>query len=140
MSDITQRVPPEGSNNSLLFITQLVYILHGLSMLIGLMTGATIISAFLFGWPSIAAVVLNYVKAPDARGTFLESHFSWQIRTFWYGMIWTLLVMIAGVVLMPFIVGPFVWLGGFVVLSIWVAYRIIFGWLRLREYRPVFSD
>lgn len=140
MSDITQRVPPEGSNKSLLFITQLVYILHGLSMLIGLMTGATIISAFLFGWPSIAAVVLNYVKAPDARGTFLESHFSWQIRTFWYGMVWTLLVMIAGVVLMPFIVGPFVWLGGFVVLSIWVAYRIIFGWLRLREYRPVFSD
>lgn len=140
MSDITQRVPPEGSNNSLLFITQLVYILHGLSMLIGLMTGATIISAFLFGWPSIAAVVLNYVKAPDARGTFLESHFSWQIRTFWYGMVWTLLVMIAGVVLMPFIIGPFVWLGGFVVLSIWVAYRIIFGWLRLREYRPVFSD
>lgn len=140
MSDITQRVPPEGSNNSLLFITQLVYILHGLSMLIGLMTGATIISAFLFGWPSIAAVVLNYVKAPDARGTFLESHFSWQIRTFWYGMVWTLLVMIAGVVLMPFIVGPFIWLGGFVVLSIWVAYRIIFGWLRLREYRPVFSD
>ena len=140
MSDITQRVPPEGSNNSLLFITQLVYILHGLSMLIGLMTGATIISAFLFGWPSIAAVVLNYVKAPDARGTFLESHFSWQTRTFWYGMVWTLLVMIAGVVLMPFIVGPFVWLGGFVVLSIWVAYRIIFGWLRLREYRPVFSD
>lgn len=140
MSDIAQRVPPRGSNNSLLFITQLVYILHGLSMLIGLMTGATIISAFLFGWPSIAAVVLNYVKAPDARGTFLESHFSWQIRTFWYGMVWTLLVMIAGVVLMPFIVGPFVWLGGFVVLSIWVAYRIIFGWLRLREYRPVFSD
>lgn len=140
MSDIAQRVPPEGSNNSLLFITQLVYILHGLSMLIGLMTGATIISAFLFGWPSIAAVILNYVKAPDARGTFLESHFSWQIRTFWYGMVWTLLVMIAGVVLMPFIVGPFIWLGGFVVLSIWVAYRIIFGWLRLREYRPVFSD
>lgn len=140
MSDITQRVPPEGSNNSLLFITQLVYILHGLSMLIGLMTGATIISAFLFGWPSIAAVILNYVKAPDARGTFLESHFSWQIRTFWYGMVWTLLVMIAGVVLMPFIVGPFIWLGGFVVLSVWVAYRIIFGWLRLREYRPVFSD
>lgn len=43
MSDITQRVPPEGSNNSLLFITQLVYILHGLSMLIGLMTGLSLI-------------------------------------------------------------------------------------------------
>ena len=75
MSDITQRVPPEGSNNSLLFITQLVYILHGLSMLIGLMTGATIISAFLFGWPSIAAVVLNYVKALMQRDIFRVSFF-----------------------------------------------------------------
>lgn len=73
MSDIVPQQNPNGSNNSLLFITQLVYVLHGLSIVIGLMTGATIISAFLFGWPSIAAVVLNYVKAPDARGTFLES-------------------------------------------------------------------
>lgn len=127
-------------NNNLLFITQLVYLLHGLSIVVGLMTGATIISAFLFGWPSIIAVVLNYIKAPDAQGTFLQSHFSWQIRTFWYGMIWTLLVMIVGVVLTPFVIGPFIWLGGFVVLSIWVAYRIIFGWLRLRDYRPVFSN
>ena len=140
MSDIVPQQNQSGSNNSLLFITQLVYVLHGLSIVIGLMTGATIISAFLFGWTSIAAVVLNYVKAPDARGTFLESHFSWQIRTFWYGMAWTGLVMIAGVVLTPFVVGPFIWLGGFLVLSIWVAYRIIFGWMRLRQYRPVFSD
>lgn len=140
MSDIVPQQNQSGSNNSLLFITQLVYVLHGLSIVIGLMTSATIISAFLFGWPSIAAVVLNYVKAPDARGTFLESHFSWQIRTFWYGMAWTGLVMIAGVVLTPFVVGPLIWLGGFLVLSIWVAYRIIFGWMRLRQYRPVFSD
>ena len=140
MSDIVPQQNQSGSNNSLLFITQLVYVLHGLSIVIGLMTGATIISAFLFGWPSIAAVVLNYVKAPDARGTFLESHFSWQTRTFWYGMAWTGLVMIAGVVLTPFVVGPLIWLGGFLVLSIWVAYRIIFGWMRLRQYRPVFSD
>ncbi len=48
--------------------------------------------------------------------------------------------MIAGVVLTPFVVGPLIWLGGFLVLSIWVAYRIIFGWMRLRQYRPVFSD
>ena len=123
-----------------MFVTQLVYILHGLSIVIGLMTGATIISAFLFGWPSIAAVILNYIMAPDARGTFLQSHFSWQIRTFWYGMIWTVLVAIVGVLLTPFVIGPFIWLIGFVVLGIWVAYRIVVGWLRLRQYRPVFSD
>ena len=139
MSDLTP-YNNEAPKKNLLFVTQLVYILHGLSIVIGLMTGATIISAFLFGWPSIAAVILNYIMAPDARGTFLQSHFSWQIRTFWYGMIWTVLVAIVGVLLMPFVIGPFIWLIGFVVLGIWVAYRIVVGWLRLRQYRPVFSD
>lgn len=139
MSDLTP-YNNEAPKKNLLFVTQLVYILHGLSIVIGLMTGATIISAFLFGWPSIAAVILNYIMAPDARGTFLQSHFSWQIRTFWYGMIWTVLVTIVGVLLTPFVIGPFIWLIGFVVLGIWVAYRIVVGWLRLRQYRPVFSD
>ena len=139
MSDLTP-YSNEAPKKNLLFVTQLVYILHGLSIVIGLMTGATIISAFLFGWPSIAAVILNYIMAPDARGTFLQSHFSWQIRTFWYGMIWTVLVAIVGVLLTPFVIGPFIWLIGFVVLGIWVAYRIVVGWLRLRQYRPVFSD
>lgn len=138
MSDLTP-YSNEAPKKNLLFVTQLVYILHGLSIVIGLMTGATIISAFLFGWPSIAAVILNYIMAPDARGTFLQSHFSWQIRTFWYGMIWTVLVAIVGVLLTPFVIGPFIWLIGFVVLGIWVAYRIVVGWLRLRQYRPVFS-
>ena len=139
MSDLTP-YNNESPKKNLLFVTQLVYILHGLSIVIGLMTGATIISAFLFGWPSIAAVILNYIMAPDTRGTFLQSHFSWQIRTFWYGMIWTVLVAIVGVLLTPFVIGPFIWLIGFVVLGIWVAYRIVVGWLRLRQYRPVFSD
>lgn len=139
MADLTP-YNNEGPKKNLLFVTQLVYILHGLSIVIGLMTGATIISAFLFGWPSIAAVILNYIMTPDARGTFLQSHFSWQIRTFWYGMIWTVLVAIVGVLLTPFVIGPFIWLIGFVVLGIWVAYRIVVGWLRLRQYRPVFSD
>ena len=85
MADLTP-YNHEGPKKNLLFVTQLVYILHGLSIVIGLMTGATIISAFLFGWPSIAAVILNYIMAPDARGTFLQSHFSWQIRTFWYDL------------------------------------------------------
>lgn len=139
MSELTT-YDEQGPKKNLLFITQLVYILHGLSIVVGLMTGASIISAFLFGWPSIAAVILNYIMAPDAQGTFLQSHFSWQIRTFWYGMIWTILVAIVGVVLTPLVIGPFIWFGGFIVLGIWVAYRIAVGWLRLRQYRPIFSN
>ena len=96
MSTLT---PYEGPTKNMILVTQLVYILHGLSIVVGLMTGGSVLSAFLFGWPSIAAVVLNYVMRGDARGTYLDSHFSWQIRTFWYGMIWTILVAIAGFIL-----------------------------------------
>lgn len=130
--------PYQGPTRNMILVTQLVYILHGLSMLIGLMTGGSVLSAFLFGWPSIAAVILNYVMRGDARGTYLESHFSWQIRTFWYGMIWTILVTIAGFILTAIIVGPVIWWIGFLVLSIWVGYRIVFGWLRLSQNRAVF--
>ncbi|MBO7173068.1 MAG: hypothetical protein J6V64_01875 [Burkholderiaceae bacterium] len=130
--------PYEGPTKNMILVTQLVYILHGLSIVIGLMTGGSVLSAFLFGWPSIAAVVLNYVMRGDARGTYLESHFSWQIRTFWYGMIWTILVAIAGLILTAIIVGPVVWWVGFLVLSIWVGYRIVVGWLRLSQNRAIF--
>lgn len=135
---MTMLTPYEGPTKNMILVTQLVYILHGLSIVIGLMTGGSVLSAFLFGWPSIAAVVLNYVMRGDARGTYLESHFSWQIRTFWYGMIWTILVAIAGLILTAIIVGPVVWWVGFLVLSIWVGYRIVVGWLRLSQNRAIF--
>ena len=49
---------------------------------------ATVVGAFLTGWPSIIAVIVNYVKRSEARGTWLETHFRWQIRTFWFGLLW----------------------------------------------------
>ena len=71
--------------SSIVTVAKIVYILHAVSVIIGIVTGASVIGAFLFGWPSIAAVVLNYVMRSEARGTYVDSHFSWQIRTFWYG-------------------------------------------------------
>ena len=70
---------------SLVNTTHLIYALHALSLLIGITTAATIIGAFVFGLPSIIAVIINYLKREEVRGTFLESHFRWQIRTFWFG-------------------------------------------------------
>ena len=52
---------------------------------------ATVVGSFLFGWPSIIAVILNYIKRGEARGTWLESHFRWQIRTFWFAVLWCLI-------------------------------------------------
>ena len=83
---------------SLVTLTHVVYGLHALSLVIGAFGAATIIGAFLFGWPSLIAVVISYVKRGDARGTWLESHFAWAIRTFWFALAWALLV--AGGVLM----------------------------------------
>jgi len=121
--------PPE----SLVRLTHVIYGLHAFSALMGILGPAFIVTAFLTGWPSIIAVIINYVKRGDARGTFLDSHFGWQIRTFWYALLWVL-VMVA---LILTIVGiPFVWLMG-VIVGIWVLYRIARGWITLNDGRAM---
>src|ERR1051325_7595524 len=77
-------VPREG----LITLTHVIYGLHAFSAVTGLLTPAMIVTAFLTGWPSIIAVILNYVKRSDVRGTWLDAHFSWQIRTFWCALLW----------------------------------------------------
>src|SRR5262245_45532652 len=75
----------------LVTLTQVIYALHAVSLLSGILGTATVIGAFLTGWPSIIAVIVNYVKRSEVRGTWLESHFRWQIRTFWFGLLWVAL-------------------------------------------------
>ncbi len=131
--------PAQEPEHKVIMIAKIVYILHGLSIILGIVTGASILSSFLFGWPSIAAVVLNYALRSEAKGTFVASHFTWQIQTFWSAAIWALLVAIIGMLLSWLLVGFAVWFVGFMVMGIWVGYRIIRGWIRLssREEMPV---
>ena len=113
-------------------VANIVYGLHTVSILAGLLTaGATIVGAFIFSAPSILAVILNYIFRGDARGTYLETHFSWQIRTFWFALLWLVLIYLIGMPLAFFGVGFLVLIVGLLVLGIWVAYRIIYGWVRL---------
>jgi uncharacterized membrane protein len=122
-------VPSEGHVR----LTHLMYALHAFSALTGVLTAAVIVTAFLTGWPSIIAVIINYVKRPDVRGTYLDSHFSWQLRTFWYALLWVVLMFI----LVFTVIGiPLAWLIGLVV-GLWVLYRIIRGWLALADGRPM---
>jgi uncharacterized membrane protein len=122
---------------SLYRVTNLVYALHGLSIAIGLLTAATVIGAFVFGWPSIIAVIINYVKRGEAQGTYLESHFRWQIRTFWYGLLWVgLCVLFIVLTLGIGILVAWLPLGA---VGIWFIYRIVRGWLALRENRPMYA-
>lgn len=114
-----------------------VYALHTVSLVIGAFGAATVIGAFLFGWPSIIAVIVNYVKRGEARGTWLESHFAWQIRTFWYALLWAVVVGVLGALFAIVVVGFAIWAIGLFALGVWAIYRIARGWLRLKDRRPM---
>ena len=122
---------------SLISYTHVIYALHSLSVLIGLTSAVTIVGAFIFGLPSIVAVIMNYVRQADARGTFLESHFSWQIRTFWFAWLWFFVILALSLPLMLVAIGFLTLPAGYVLVGIWVVYRIIRGWLALNDRRPV---
>lgn len=96
-------------------VTTLIYALYGASVI--------------FGFTIIIGIIMNYIKRPDVQGTFLESHFTWQIRTFWYTLLWSIVAAATAVIGVGLII--------FMVLFIWFMYRIIKGWLRLNDNLPV---
>jgi uncharacterized membrane protein len=124
-------------DRSLVRWTALVYGLHAFSLVTGIVGAATVIGAFLTGWPSLIAVVLNYVKRGEARGSWLESHFRWQIRTFWFGLLWVVLCGL--LVFLTLGVGLLVvWLP-LAFVTIWFIYRVVRGWLRLGARQPMYA-
>jgi uncharacterized membrane protein len=122
---------------SLVSWTHVIYGLHALSLVSGILGTATVVGAFLTGWPSIIAVILNYAKRSEVLGTWLESHFRWQIRTFWYGLLWVLLCVL-------FVIGTLgigiiiAWLP-IAIVSIWFIYRIARGWIALNNRRLMYA-
>lgn len=133
MADIDARTGSVTPVAGLVTLTHLIYGLHAFSALTGVIGAAFVVTAFLSGWPSIIAVILNYVKRSDVRGTFLESHFRWQIRTFWFALLW---VVVALALALTFVGIPFAWAVA-VLDGIWVLYRIVRGWLALVSERPM---
>ena len=127
----------EQTQSSLKGWTQAIYALHAFSLLTGILGPVTVFSAFLTGWPSIIAVILNYVKRSEVRGTWLESHFRWQIRTFWFGLLWIALcgLFVVGTLGLGLLI---VWLP-IAIVSVWFIYRIVRGWIALNENRPMYA-
>jgi len=97
-------------------IALLVYVLQGL----GFFTG---------GVTYIIAIVINYIKLEEVRGTWLEGHFRWQMNTFWYGLLWSIVALLFWLILMG-------WLASAIV-SIWMIYRIIKGALYLNDDKAI---
>ena len=101
-------------------IAQIVYALHAIAIVIGVATAATVVGSFVGSLPSIVAVILNYVKRSDARGSWVESHYRWQIRTFWFALLW----FIVGWMFIITFIGAVVGIPILIALTVWLIYRI----------------
>jgi uncharacterized membrane protein len=93
----------------------------------GLQAASLVVGVTLF-----AAVIVNYVKRADVAGTWLESHFRWQIRTFWWLMLWGLLGLATAVLLVGFLI--------LIAAAVWLVYRIAKGWTELNDARPMYGE
>lgn len=122
-----------GPRQGLVTLTHVIYGLHAFSALSGLLSSAFVVTAFLTGWPSIIAVILNYLKRGEAFGTYLQTHFRWQIRTFWFALLWLILLLLLAMTIIGI---PLAWIIG-VATGVWVLYRIVRGWLRLADAQPM---
>ncbi len=100
---------------SLKKLTQLVYALYALSYFAGI--------------SAIVGIVINNVKKEDVAGTWLESHFRWQMRTFWFGLLWAVI----GILTFVFVIGMAILFANFC----WLIYRVVKGWLNLNDNKPM---
>lgn len=124
-------------DQSLVTWTHWMYALHAISAAMGLFTGATVIGQFIFSVPSIVAVIMNYIRRRDAHGTWLDSHFSWQLRTFWFAVLWFFVIgLFSAPLLLLFGFGVVTWIVGAFVVGIWIIYRVARGWLHLKDRLP----
>jgi uncharacterized membrane protein len=89
------------------------------------------VSSFLLGFTLIVAVIINYVQRREVAGTWLESHFRWQIRTFWYTLLW----LGIGLATLIVVIGFFVLMAS----ALWLLYRAIKGWLALEEGKALYA-
>lgn len=127
--------PPTGSEPqpSAVTVSHVVYALHASAIVVGIAGAPTVVGSFVGSLPSILAVVLNYLKRGDADGTWLASHYGWQIRTFWFALLWFLIAWM----LILTVIGALVGVPVLIVLTLWLVYRIARGWLRLMDRQPM---
>ncbi len=123
-------------SENLVTLTHLIYALHAFAVFTGVVGSATIVGSFVASLPSIAAVIINYVKQGAVRGTWLESHFRWQIRTFWFAVMWIALAVFLFITIIGLPFGLLL----IVLAGLWVLYRVVRGWWALTQRRTLPMD
>lgn len=88
--------------------------------------------SFVLLFTALLGIIINYVKYEDVEGSWLQSHFTWQKRTFWYGLLWTVLGVMTTFLLVGYAV-----LG---IVMIWLIYRIAKGWIYLVDGKEMYRD
>ena len=121
--------------HSALIAAHIVYGLHALAIVLGITGSATVIGGFVGSLPSIIAVIISYLKRGSARDTWAASHYRWQIRTFWFALLWLVISLLLVVTLVGAPVGLVLLVG----LTLWLIYRVARGWLRLLDRRPMYA-
>jgi len=119
---------------SALVAAHIVYGLHTVAIVLAITGSATVIGGFVGSVPSIIAVIINYLKRGGARGSWAASHYRWQIRTFWFALLWLIFAML----LLVTVVGAPFGLGMLLALTFWLIYRIARGWVRLLDKQPMY--
>jgi|SRR5580698_2094892 uncharacterized membrane protein len=135
-SNAAPDAPAIGPQRGLVEYTHAIYALFALTVVCAFLTMPLPVLRFAFSLPSLVAIILTYMRRPQVQGTWLESHFTWQIRTFWYAWLWTVVTSIIAIPLLLFGVSFWLSLGVFVLIALWVMYRVGRGWMALREGHP----
>ena len=128
---------PAQAESGLLQYTHWIYGLHSLAVLLALGGRRSIALRFACSLPSIIAVVMNYARRSEVRGTWLGTHFRWQIHTFWYAWLWIAVTLAVALPTVIVLIGIGIWYLGIAAIGIWVIYRIVRGWLALRDARSM---
>jgi uncharacterized membrane protein len=122
---------------SLISMALLVYALFGVAAVVGLVSSGFPLIAPLMGVVGIVAIILAYVKRGEATGTWLESHYRWLIRTFWFSLLWGAIGAVIFVLLLIIVIGVFIGYLIWVATTIWVMYRLVRGYMLFNESKPI---
>ena len=111
----------------------LAYGLFGVAAVVGLISSGFHLAAPLMGLVGIAGLIVAYVKRGEAEGTWIASHLTWLIRTFWFSLLWGAIGMVFAVTIIGLVIAIPLW----AVASIWVIYRVIRGYLLFNDSKPI---
>ena len=115
----------------------IVYALFAIAAIGAVVSSGLVTFAPLVVIAGIVGVIIAYVKRGEAQGTWVASHFDWLIATFWWSLLWSLIVVVVGGILILVLVGLIIIPVGLAIVSIWVIYRVVRGYLAFNRSEPL---